>query len=105
MAIRSPSQTSRNVTIRQSPAFQIADLVRIRDEPDLVGDDAQMDQLCAPAVPATALSSHADEDIDGDFSAYLRLLYPSEPWPAAPGLTLISFPFGITAGALHDERT
>jgi hypothetical protein len=25
MAIRSPSQTSRNVTIRQSPAFQIAD--------------------------------------------------------------------------------
>jgi hypothetical protein len=28
MAIQSPAQTSRNVTIRQSPAFQIADLAR-----------------------------------------------------------------------------
>ena len=56
--------------------LRIAEYVRIRDKPDLVGDDAQMDQLCVLAIPATALPSHADEDIDGDFSAYLRLLYP-----------------------------
>ena len=37
------------------------------------------------------------------FPAALGLLYPSDPWDAAPGLTLISFPFGRTAGALHDK--